>query len=184
MAFFPFFIAKLLTEIPIIVIFPIIFSSISYWMIGFRPDPQRFVMFCVTLITEVFTTSSLFVLVGSVAPNQQIAQVIAPISLILFMLFGGFYLNSDNIPVYYIWLKYLSFFKYTYEILMDNELRGLQFDCPDPKDGCIPSGNIQLDILGMSNVVIWHNFLILLGMAIGYRIIAFIVIFFFHKEKK
>jgi len=180
---FPYFIAKLLTEVPIIVLYPVIFSSITYWMIGLQKDPLRFVMFCTTLIAEVFTTSSLFVAVGSIAPNQAIAQILAPISLVLFMLFGGFFLNSDNIPIYYIWLKYMSFFKYVYEVLMYNEMQGLQFDCSDPTQ-CIKTGDIQLDILSMSGVVIWQNLVILVGIAVAYRFIAFWVIFFFHREKK
>jgi len=179
-----YFMAKFITELPVIIIYPFIFSSIAYWMIGFQKDPVHFFLFCAGLITEVFTTSGLFVFVGSIAPTQVMAQALAPISLVIFMLFGGFFLNSDTIPVYYIWLKYISFFKYAYEILMHNEFTGLEFSCDNTYGGCIPNGRTELKYLGMGDVVLWENFTILLCMAILYRILAFLVILFSHREKK
>ena len=71
--------------------------------------------------------------IGSFSPNIMIAQILSPLITVLFMLFGGFYVNTDNIPVYYIWLYYLSFFNYSFQILCYNEFGGwgepLQFEC-------------------------------------------------------
>jgi len=178
---FPYYIARFVSELPTLIIFPLIFSSISYWMIGFRPDANHFVIFYLSIVAETLTTSSLFVMVGSISPNFPIAQILAPISLVLFMLFGGFLVNSDNIPIYYIWLKYLSFFKYVYESLMVNEFQGLPFTCDVT---CIPNGDVQLDVMGMKNVDIWLNLAILVVMACWYRVVGFLVILFFHKELK
>lgn len=53
-----------------------------------------------------------------------VANIVAPITLVLLMLFGGFFINSANVPVYLIWLQYLSFFKYAFEALVINEFTG------------------------------------------------------------
>lgn len=36
---------------------------------------------------------SLFMLIGSLAPNIAVAQIVSPLVVVLFMLFGGFYVN-------------------------------------------------------------------------------------------
>jgi len=100
------------------------------------------------------------------------------------MLFGGFYINSGTIPVYYAWIKYISFFRYGYEILVYNELHGLKFTCTKGAPVCIPTGDLQLQQMDMTNVKIWENFLILVSMVIVYRILTFISLTYFHHEKR
>eukprot|EP01126_Amoeba_proteus_P027057 TRINITY_DN2681_c0_g1_i9.p1 TRINITY_DN2681_c0_g1~~TRINITY_DN2681_c0_g1_i9.p1 ORF type:complete len:518 (-),score=101.00 TRINITY_DN2681_c0_g1_i9:59-1612(-) len=177
---FSYFIAKFLTELPPLILYTTVLGSIVYWMVGFNPLVDRFFIYLATVITEALLCSSLFVFIGAVSPNMQIAQILAPISLVLFMLFGGFFLNLSSIPVYWVWMKQISFFKYTYEILVKNELSGLEFQCTSPYN-CIPNGDIQLDILGMKDVNIPINFAILLMQILLLRVVAFLVVLFFHK---
>lgn len=42
-------------------------------------------------------------------------------TLAYFLLFSGFFINRDRIPVYWIWFHYLSLVKYPYEAVMQNE---------------------------------------------------------------
>ena len=58
-----------------------------------------------------------------------IAMAMVPILFIPLMLFGGFFLNTNNIPVWIFWLKYFSLFKYGFEIAVLNEFKGLHFTC-------------------------------------------------------
>jgi len=75
---------------------------------------------------------SLGLAISAGAPNVTVANIIAPITLVLLMLFGGFFINSANVPVYLIWLQYLSFFKYGYEALVVNEFTGCVADPVSP----------------------------------------------------
>ena len=43
---------------------------------------------------------------------------------VFLMLFNGFFLQSDSIPVYFIWVKYLSWFYYGTECLFVNQWVG------------------------------------------------------------
>ena len=36
----------------------------------------------------------------------------APLLLIFLLMFGGFYINPDSIPVYFKWAEYVSFVRY------------------------------------------------------------------------
>ena len=63
-------------------------------------------------------SSSFFMTIGALSPNQAIAQIVAPISVVLFLLYGGFYVNTASVPVYYIWIQYISFFRYGYQVFV------------------------------------------------------------------
>jgi hypothetical protein len=95
-------------------------------MTGLADDFGKYVIFVITIILQVYypnqfnvllinkamTATSLFVLCGALAPNPQLALILAPISIVLFMLFGGFFISLSTIPVWYSWFGYISFFRY------------------------------------------------------------------------
>jgi len=56
----PFLVSKFLTDmLPLRVIPPLIFGSITYWMVGLRSDPFRFCSFLtVTILVNVVATSA------------------------------------------------------------------------------------------------------------------------------
>ena len=42
------------------------------------------------------------------------------------MIFGGFFLNNTSIPAWLEWLKYISWFMYSNELLVVNQWEGIQ----------------------------------------------------------
>ena len=46
--------------------------------------------------------------IGAAAPTQQVALAFGPLATVIFMLFGGFYVNLDSIPVWLRWIRYIS----------------------------------------------------------------------------
>jgi hypothetical protein len=69
------------------------------------------------------------------------------------MLFGGFLVNSDSIPVAFIWIEYISPFKYAFGAYVVNEYEDLDLDC---EPICDP-----LDDLNLEPNTLWENTLIL-----------------------
>jgi hypothetical protein len=61
--------------------------------------------------------------------NATAALSLGPIVMIPMMIFGGLFLNADNVPKYLIWLERVSFFKYGYMGLMRNEHLGASYYC-------------------------------------------------------
>jgi hypothetical protein len=45
---------------------------------------------CVSLVVS----GSMFLAIGAVSPNATVAQIISPVITVLFLIFGGFYINS------------------------------------------------------------------------------------------
>jgi len=187
----PYYIAKSFSELPGQLIFPIVFSCISYWMIGLNPDPERFLVFIGIMLLLNFISVSLGIAISAGSPSITAANVLGPVILVIFMLFGGFFINLSSIPVYFIWLQYSSFIKYCFIALMRNEFEGLTFTCTSsqliqPGNICpVTTGVEALQNYGMdsSDLTVTSCSLIILGMALFYRLLGYILLRQTTKKK-
>ena len=70
------------------------------------------------------------------------ASALAPIIVVLMILFGGFYINVDSLPAALAWLQYLSIMRWAFMGLAVNEFTGTTFSCGDVADGdgCTSTG--------------------------------------------
>ncbi len=60
------------------------------------------------------------------------------------MLFGGFFLNNGSVPIYFQWLRYISWLMYGNEALTVTQWQGVQFDSP------LCNGNDTMPIAGQT----------------------------------
>ena len=128
---FSYYLAKTTADLPFNIFFPILFSTIGYWMIGLRVDASAFFTFMGFIIMvliptkvkdylltmECFQISNISQSIGllvSVALDLQVALGLFPVTVIPFLLVGGLFLNIDDIPGYFDEFQYMSFFFYTY----------------------------------------------------------------------
>ncbi|CAG0919858.1 unnamed protein product [Notodromas monacha] len=85
---------KILAELPLFVVLPIVFSSIEYWMIGLNPDFGRFLIHVLVVVLVANIACSFGYMISTLASSVGAALSIAPPILIPLMLFGGFFLNT------------------------------------------------------------------------------------------
>lgn len=158
-------------------------------MAGLYQNFWHYLIFTSGFIVHVFTGLSIFVLIGAAAPNPTLALVLSPIVVVIFILFGGFFINSENIPVYFSWFRYVSFFQYTSRILFRNEFVDAVYACDTNSTACggmngTHAGYNELVRLGIEDTVYWESYLILVAMIIIFRFLAFLAIYFTHVEKR
>jgi ATP-binding cassette subfamily G (WHITE) protein 2 len=156
----PYFFAKMLTELPSFLIFPSLLASIIYFMVNLRRTAANFFIFMTALCVHAFTSSSLMTALGSVAPTPDVGLILAPVVNLIFLVFSGFLINLNNIPVWYSWLQYVSYFRYSLEILLYNEFHNNSYICTNSSSislsKCINNngtyvflGDWQLALLGI-----------------------------------
>ena len=126
-AVFPYYIAKWSAELPFAALGPFIFGCIIYWMVGFQARADKFFIFCGIIVMINATAVAWGMFISSTADSVQQATGLAPLILIIFLLFGGFYINTENIPVELAWISEISFFKWGFKALCMNEYSGLVF---------------------------------------------------------
>ena len=54
---------------------------------------------------ESFTSSAVGLAVSSVAPSTEAAVAMGPAIMVLFIVFGGYYVNADNVPTAFKWIN-------------------------------------------------------------------------------
>ena len=95
-----YWVAKTLTEFPRTLLFVTVFSCIAYWMIGLRPEAGAFFLFILLLFITTIIAESMALAVSILAADPQVSAAINPVFMIIFLLFGGFFIQASQIPVY------------------------------------------------------------------------------------
>jgi len=189
----PYYLMKSIVELPGQIFFPILTSVIIYWMIGLNPIVSHFFIFVLIIVLASLSAISLGICISAASPSVDVANTIAPVALVVFMLFGGYFLNGVNIPNYFIWIEYLSFLKYSFSALMQNEFDGLTFTCTQSQlvrgsngEALCPltTGSQVLILYGMENDIgIWPNVFVLLALIVGFRTLGYVFLRIFTKPK-
>ena len=130
----PYFSSKLVAELPVSAFFPLAFGACVYPMSGLHPTLGHFARFCGILTVESFSSAAMGLAISSVAPSTDAAVAMGPAVMVLFIVFGGYYVNPDNVPVYFKWLNKCSLIKWAFQGLCVNEFTGLEFEATRPFD--------------------------------------------------
>jgi len=181
-----YFLTKQLVELPLYIIEPLITLTILYWMVGLNPGAENFLIACAIVLLVVQVVLSLGYLLSCITPNVDIALAVAPVLIIPFMLFGGFYLNTGSVPVWLSWLQYLSWFLYGFEALLINQWSGVDsISCPDVNSTlpCLTTGEQVLDTLAFEKTNFVRDIVMLIVLAVGFRILAFIALHMKTRRK-
>ncbi|XP_015522902.2 ATP-binding cassette sub-family G member 1 [Neodiprion lecontei] len=109
-----YYLAITVSDIPFQAIFCIIYVSIVYFMTSQPAEVMRFSMFLGACLLISFVAQSVGLVVGA-AMNVQNGVFLAPVMSVPFLLFSGFFVSFDAIPIYLRWITYLSYIRYGFE---------------------------------------------------------------------
>ncbi|XP_076296275.1 ATP-binding cassette sub-family G member 4 isoform X1 [Lasioglossum baleicum] len=109
-----YYLAITVSDIPFQAIFCVLYVTIVYFMTSQPADMMRFSMFLGTCLLISFVAQSVGLVVGA-AMNVQNGVFLAPVMSVPFLLFSGFFVSFDAIPVYLRWITYLSYIRYGFE---------------------------------------------------------------------
>ena len=84
-----YYIGRTTAELPIAIIFPLIFGMICYWLVGLNPKIERFFIFLLILILLSMVSQAFGFFISALAPSREIGVAIAPLFITLFTLFSG-----------------------------------------------------------------------------------------------
>lgn len=176
--------ARLFTEdFPV----PFLFSVIFYFMAGLDRDPTRFfVFFSIVLINQYIAVTCAMTCVTA-ARNFPGASLISNLVFTLQSVCCGFFIQSDTIPVYVRWLKYVTYSYYSVGALFANEFQGSFYDCPYPggesNPECISyTGQYVMETLGFPNNWVTRPIIILVAFVVFFYSLTWIGLTFVRVE--
>ena len=166
-----YFLSKILFDLPFEILWPTVLSSIVYFSVGFRSGFGHFILFTLTLWFVALDSASLFFAIATLSPNLGVAMALAPMLLILLILGSGFWVLPSQMPGGWVWLRYISFFRFAFQALMVNEFSGT------PEEAALQAFEI-------SGLTIMENFLVLWAIMIILRVLSYIFLLFLYRDKR
>lgn len=128
-----YFLALLIGDLlPIRTIPAIVFSCITYWMIGYQRLPGNFFFFMLTLIFLSYTATAMSLAISAGMDVVAIANLMITICFVFMIIFSGLLVNLPSVMGWLNWLKYFSIPRYGLTALQVNEFRGLYFCGENP----------------------------------------------------
>ena len=145
----PYFLAKAISEIPLIGVFNTIFGTIVYHLTGLQKGKFRTFLGIVSLHSIASEAAGL--LIGACSPSSDVALAIFPAVIILNIIFDGKNISEENTPRVLRWIPRLGLIRWGFEGMVINEFQGLEFDTSGPRRGPVAKNGYEaLDRFGFA----------------------------------
>lgn len=100
----PYYLAKVLVELPVIIVSGVLFSCIVYFGIGLYPNVWAWLRFTFVVLLLGFASSAYGHFISILFNTPETAVAASPIILLPLVILGGFFTNSGNVPSWVGWL--------------------------------------------------------------------------------
>ncbi|GAB2271933.1 ABC transporter G member 25 [Dionaea muscipula] len=174
----PYFMARVVGDLPMELILPMVFLTMIYWMATLKPDPVAFMLTLALVLGYVLVAQGLGLAIGAIMMDAKRAATIATITMLAFVLTGGFYVH--HIPGCLAWIKYTSITYYCYRLLIYvqyGEGKGISslLGCSNHWRHATASCKfIEDDVGGQISAMASVGILVL--MLVGYRLLAYLAL--------
>ncbi|KAJ1953886.1 hypothetical protein GGI12_005915 [Dipsacomyces acuminosporus] len=168
-----FFFAKSLSFIPLVFIPYYVMYIGIYFISHLQYDGAKFFIGLANM-TAILLGSLGFAFMNAMMVREiESAHIIAPVTLGVLMLFAGNLSNSHAITPVLRWIKYICLFFYAYAGFMQNEFKGLKFECDGSSAICYRTGDDVIRTYGLDEVPIWECVVLNLVLAVGFYFFAY-----------
>ncbi len=114
----PYFLSKTCVELPQSFLQAVIVYLVTYFIMGMQGP---FLIYVLVYWVSGIAASSTALLVGSTAANPEVAQQLSPAIFVPQLLFAGFFVRTEQIPVYLRWIQWICSLKYAMNLWLINE---------------------------------------------------------------
>nr|QNH67908.1 ATP-binding cassette transporter subfamily G-like protein 9 [Brachionus rotundiformis] len=188
---FIYYISKQIAEFPKYFLMSFILITIIYWMANVRNDAGVYFSILFTFILMIQCSMSFAYLISVATGSIELSTAIAGPILIPLILFAGYFLNNDSTRAYFVWIKYISWFYYTFEILMIELWTSYDsIPCSNPFNNvtttngtvlcknarCYANGDAVLDQYAVKKNLLWLDIFLLFFLAIFMRALGYLLL--------
>lgn len=178
--------AHFLVDIPFVLLLAVVTGSIVYWLVALNTGGEQAIYFLLALFLAFLVAESLMVLIASMVPDPIIGIAAGAMVFGGFMVVQGFFIKIEQIGWWWRWMHYISLHYYSFAGIMYNEFHGRTFEAdPFNKGGPLAAttGDAVLAQYDLDETEKWWNLLVLVAMAVVYRAMAFVHMYFAHTGR-
>ncbi|KAF2289585.1 hypothetical protein GH714_037309 [Hevea brasiliensis] len=150
-----YFLARTTSDLPLDLILPVLFLVVVYFMAGLKMSAGPFFLSLLTVFLCIVAAQGLGLAIGATLMDLKKATTLASVTVMTFMLAGGYFVKK--VPIFVAWIRYMSFNYHTYKLLLK-----VQYEHMLPPIRGLRIGNGLMEVSA------------LVAMAFGYRLLAYI----------
>ncbi|NWT64067.1 ABCG2 protein, partial [Prunella himalayana] len=159
----------------------IIFSCISYWMIGYQAVAGRFFFFMLTLILVSYTATAMSLAISAGMDVVAVANLLITICFVLMLIFSGLLVNLPSVMGWLNWLKYFSIPRYGLTVSRKSVPHSNTNLCPMLFCRCSGEAYLCSQGIAPTSWAMWENIVALFCMTVIFLIIAYAKLRFMRK---
>ncbi|KAJ0241802.1 ABC transporter G family member 5 [Hirschfeldia incana] len=169
-------VANGLVYLPFLLILAVLFSIPVYWLVGLNPSFMAFLHFLLLIWLILYTANSVVVCFSALVPNFIVGNSVISGVMGSFFLFSGYFISKNEIPGYWIFMHYISLFKYPFEGFLINEFSNSSKCLEYGMGKCLMTeeGLLKEERYGEENR--WRNVVIMLCFVLLYRFISYVIL--------
>jgi ATP-binding cassette subfamily G (WHITE) protein 2 len=169
-------VANGLVYLPFLLILAILFTVPLYWLVGLNHNFMAFLHFLLLIWLILYTANSVVVCFSALVPNFIVGNSVISGVMGSFFLFSGYFISKQGIPSYWIFMHYISLFKYPFKGFLINEFSN-SGKCLEYMFGtCEVSGEDVLREEGYGEDSRWKNVVVMVCFILVYRFISYVIL--------
>ncbi|CAI5936673.1 unnamed protein product [Closterium sp. NIES-64] len=114
-------IASVAVFLPFLLLLALLYSIPAYLLVGLHASLSAFLFFLLVVWAVLIVANAIVACIAAMAPDFITANSMIAGLMGAFFLFSGYFIAKKYIPSYWIWMHYLSVFKYPLDALIINE---------------------------------------------------------------
>ncbi|XP_072982848.1 ABC transporter G family member 23 [Typha latifolia] len=167
--------------LPFLLVVAFLFAVPVYWLVGLNPSLTAFLFFVLVVWMIVLMASSLVLFLSAISPDFMLGNSLISVFLGIFFLFSGYFIPKESIPKYWIFMYYVSLYKYPLDSLLINEYWSARQECftwqqVRGRSVCTLTGGDILRGRGLEKDTRWVNVGIMCGFFLVYRVLCWILL--------
>ncbi|KAJ3190943.1 ATP-binding cassette sub- G member 2, partial [Irineochytrium annulatum] len=173
-----FLLSKFVSECVPVLFFAALASLPLYFLMGLRSDslPGRLGIWMLVHLLCSLVALAVGFLIGANVSSDKVGKVIAPVVVIIFLLFGGGMINNQDIPVAFRVFQYISPVEWAMRANMRNEFDGVEsIGCPSEVGApCYSTGAQVLKLYSVDDMSTSVAVGALVGLTVGFLSLAYL----------
>lgn len=173
-------IANTIVFLPFLFAVAILFSVPVYWLVGLNASISAFAFFVFVVWLIVLMASSMVLFLSAISPDFISGNSLICTVLGAFFLFSGYFIPKECIPKYWLFMYYVSLYRYPLDSLLTNEYWSLRSECfswsTQDHTKCVLTGNDVLKSRGLDRDTRWINVGVMFGFFVFYRVLCWIIL--------
>jgi len=168
--------ANALVFLPFQLALAVVFAAPLYWLAGLRRTAPAFGYFLLLVWLILYTANSVVVCFAAAAPDFVVGNAAIQGVMGSFFLFSGYFIARSAMPGCWVFMHYLSLFKWPFEALLVNEFAGGGRCAVRVLGACVATGDEVLRREGLGEECRWRNVGVMVAFVAAYRLLGYAVL--------